>query len=283
MNINFRLIPVVACLIPATLLAGQLDTSCKVSWSHERLSVTAERTPLSEVVDRVAGKIGIEVRGIESLRGEATVHFSEIPLRVALGRLLGKTSYALIENPPDAARARFVLVIVGQSPNDPDSSSASRSNPASDSTAANQATVRSANELGEAAQNGDLGTLRRAARTGEGTEQAVALRLLSERDPEEARAVALTSSRSSNLDTKLNGLQVLGEIDDPESTAALGAALKDPALAVRQAAVTSLLDQTGPEAVRFLSLATKDQDPSIRMQAIEFLAQKKAQGDAGPQ
>src|SRR5262249_27314800 len=217
------------------------------------------------------------------LRNRTTVRFSDLSLPEALRRLLGKTSYALLEKGQDAPRdARFILVVVGKASCGQFPGTSFQKSEEREAGAPTEASVRSAIDLNEAFENGDLNMLQRSARSGDVTGQAVALKLLSQSDPEEAKVIALSAARSSNLDAKLNGLQVLGEIDDPESTAALGAALKDRSLAVRQAAVTNLLNQSGPEAVRLLTLASKDQDPAIRIQAVDFLAQREAQVDGSP-
>ena len=60
-----------------------------------------------------------------------------------------------------------------------------------------------------------------------------------------------------------------------------GAALKDPALAVRQAALEGLVGQTEPQTVSLMVEATRDRDPSIRIQALEFLSQRGSAGEEG--
>src|SRR5260370_10694431 len=141
--------------------------------------------------------------------------------------------------------------------------------------------VKEADRVREAAQSGDASALRRAATDGDHVAQTVALQLLARTDPEQAAKLAAIADQSSDLSRKLGGLQVFSDVDTPDAQNTLGPALKDPDLAVRQAAVMGLLSQTGPGTAGLLIQATRDQDPSIRLQALEFLSQKGAEGEAG--
>ena len=273
---------VLLILIPAVLQAAPGEKPFSVRWQQERLSITADGAPLAGVLQEVARQTGIEVRGIETIRRDAHVRLSDLPLGQGLSRLLANVNYALLEGAIGShGEEHLVVVVLGES------SQRTVRAPASDQPLSKQVSlnpdenaIKEADKLNQAAESGDLSALRRAAAGGDSSAQAVALQLLSRSDPKHAKALAIAAATSRDLDRRLSGLQVLGDIDGPDATAALGAALKDPALSVRQAALMGLLGQTQPNTVGLLVEATKDRDPSIRIQALEFLSQRGAEGEA---
>jgi hypothetical protein len=68
-----------------------------VEWKGERLSVVAERTPLSHVLQEVAKQTGIEFRGLEVLQENVSLNFERLPLLEGLRRLLAPANYVIIE------------------------------------------------------------------------------------------------------------------------------------------------------------------------------------------
>ena len=274
---------VLLILISAAVHAAPGENPFSVRWQQERLSITADGVPLAGVLQEVARQTGIEVRGIETIRRQAHIRLSDLPLPQGLSRLLANVNYALMEGAIGShGEEHLVVIVLG------DSSQRTVRAPVSDQTLSKQVSlsadenaIKEADKLNQAAESGDLRALRRAAARGDSSAQAVALQLLSRSDPKRAKALAIAAATSRDLDSRLSGLQVLCDIDGPDATAALGAALKDPALSVRQAALMGLLGQTQPNTVELLVEATKDRDPSIRIQALEFLSQRGAEGEAG--
>ncbi|MDO8430805.1 MAG: HEAT repeat domain-containing protein [Candidatus Binatus sp.] len=274
--------------LPAIVEAASADKSFSVRWQQNRLSVVANGAPLRDVLAEVARQTGLEVTGIKALKRESRGQFSDLLLRDAVKKLLGNVNYAILENGAGAnGDEHLVVMVLGDSaPSSAressviDKSSDEKPLPKRPLTPDEYA-VAEADNLHEAADRGDLGALRRAAAKGDPVAQSVALQLLSSKDPDHAKRLAIAAATSTDLDRRLSGLQVLADIDAPDSTATLGAALKDPALAVRQAALTGLVSQTEPQTVALMVEATRDRDPSIRLQALEFLSQRGADGEAG--
>ncbi len=254
-----------------------------VEWKGQRLSVFADGTPLIQVLAEVARRTGLEVRAVDGLRQTVYSHFAGSPLREGLIRLLANVNYALVEVAPSPrGGGHLVVVVIGGSASLP----AQPPPPAKDQTLTTPPPAPDTPEdvaarLHDAAKHGNLAPLRRAATSGDRIAQAVALQLLAQHSPLDADSLAAAAARSSDLNRRLNALQVLADIDSSVAVNALGAALDDPNAVVRQSAVMGLLGQTGPHAVGFLTQATCDRDASIRILALDFLAQRGPEGAAG--
>ncbi len=129
------------------------------------------------------------------------------------------------------------------------------------------------NRIYEAGQNGNLPVLKQAASNPRGDDtQAVALDLLSQRDPSQAIAVAVNASSSSELGQRVTGLAALGRIRSEQSIKALGQALGDPDEGVKEIALQGLAEEGGPEAFRLIKQAALDTNPSLRSIAQALLA-----------
>jgi hypothetical protein len=69
-----------------------------VEWQDGRLSVNANGVPFDELLAAIAKKAGVDVQGLSTLEGRASIHFSNLPLRDGLEALLTQINYAAIEN-----------------------------------------------------------------------------------------------------------------------------------------------------------------------------------------
>jgi HEAT repeat protein len=259
----------------------------RVQWHQNRLSISANGAPLGDIIAEVARQTGTEVRGAQVLKRCSHLQLSDLALRDALRTMLAKVNYAIV-NKSAASDARPTLLLIIHDDPSSHASSDDLAHQASKASASpkvpmtpDEMTFKETDNLRHAAEAGDLHSLRSAAVKGDSVAQSVALQLLAEKDPPQASRFAIVAAHSSDIDRRLNALQVLREIDTPASAATLGAALKDPALAVRQAALDGLVGQTEPDTVMLLVEATRDRDPSIRIQALEFLSQRGSAGEEG--
>jgi hypothetical protein len=82
-RVLFSLLLLVLLVLPASAEQG-----LTVEWRGESLSVSAVRVPLSRILEEVARRTGLEIRGLRELSEEVSVRFSRLPLREALDRLL---------------------------------------------------------------------------------------------------------------------------------------------------------------------------------------------------
>jgi len=67
-----------------------------IEWKAGRLSVSAERAPLAQILREVARRSGIEVQGLDGLQEPVSVRFADLPLRKGLERLLAQRDYAIL-------------------------------------------------------------------------------------------------------------------------------------------------------------------------------------------
>ncbi|MGO9058636.1 MAG: HEAT repeat domain-containing protein [Candidatus Binataceae bacterium] len=246
-----------------------------VDWQQERLSVSADGAPLARVLLEVARRTGLELRGASVLRRNADVHFSGLPLRDGLKKLLASVNSAIVETPSGPQTRRHLIVVVLAGPSDWQTNVQSNAGAdAHEGQSVAETGPQLLARLHRAAEERDLDALRKTAANGDRVAQAVALQLLSRLDPDQAESLAAAASRSPDLNRRLTSLQVLGDIDSEAAVRALGAALSDSNTAARQAAVTGLIGQSSPDAVTFLTQALEDRDASVRMLALDFLAQK---------
>lgn len=232
---------------------------------------------MDEILTEVARQTGSEVKGVAGLRRPVRARFSRLPLKEVLERLLAGVNFAMLESPARAGRSRHLTVMVlgGSTPSavpaHGEKASPGAPPPAADPTIA---------ELEARRDKGDWEALRQAASAGDSVSQSTALQLLAKHDPESAAKLAAAAMRSSDPNHRLAGIQALADLDSPAAAQALGSALKDADTGVRESAVMSLLSQTSPETVDFLTRAIDDREYSIRMTALEFLAQRGADGEA---
>jgi hypothetical protein len=97
--------------------ADSAPSRFKVVWKEGRLSVTAERASLSQVLEEIAKQTGIEIRGGEVLKTKVSAKFSSVSLGKGLHDLLGPLNYAFLEKAPAEGRgpgATFALVVLPQ-------------------------------------------------------------------------------------------------------------------------------------------------------------------------
>lgn len=254
--------------------------SIQVDWNGERLSVSTAGVPLVEALRAVADKTGLEILGIEQLEGSTKAHFAELPLRDGLRLLLADVNFAL--QGPSSERPHFLLSIASGRRGATAPATATSAEPEDPFQPAPVAgyVAEEHRHLYRWAQDGDLESLRQAALSGDVATQTLALRLLAEQDAELATELAAAASRDTDPNRRLDGLQILGDLDNPAAAAALGDALADPSSTIRRSAVEGLMGQTSDDAVRLLDGALFDPDESVRSLALELLAQRGAEGIA---
>jgi len=269
-----------------------------VEWKAQRLSVSAERAPLAQVLQEVARQTGIEVDGLQGLQQRVSVRFANLPLRDGLAKLLAHQDYAMLGDPSsaqggepvtlvilgrpassavaeeqrtetDGARTVDQVALSGAAPTAPESAPLAEQDPAERAAA-----------VYALANEGDLDAVRKALLDPDPGVQAIALQALAERDPREAARMAVDASRSDDLSRRLTGLFALGQLDDSIAVPALEHALADADEGVREYAVQSLRGQSSPEATSVLSRALQDPSPAIRMLALEALAYRGGDGRA---
>ena len=231
----------------------------RVDWRQERLSVTAEKVPLSEVIHAVASKAGIEVVELGEFRQEISVQFSDVSLHDGLQRLLADLNYVLIESVSAEEQQRPALtVILGGRVK----SSAQRIIDCVFADAVD--TSKGLTEDNETA-------IERALADPDPNSQALALDLIVERDHENAVPVLVEGTQSSIPEVRLRAIDLLvnSQADHQTILSALGQAVNDQQREIRGYAIRALAQRGTPEGLSYLQAALVDPDPGIRMLTLD--------------
>jgi len=243
-----------------------------VEWQGERLSVTAEGAPLSQVLREVADRTGMEVRGLEGLQGEVSVHFSGLPLRRGLEKLLAQVNYLFLEGTTSQGGVRPALVLVfGRRELSPAQQIASGEGARPDGKLATKDEEERLRALQALALEGNEEELRKALSDPNPTIQAMALDLLAGRNPQEAVPLLVNGTKSTQPEVRFRALDLLNSSQADEQTvlSALSKAVADEDMEVKSYAIRALANRGGPEAVEYLRQALHDPNPSVRMLAID--------------
>ncbi len=253
-------------------------------WRDQRLTVVAENVAIAEVMKSISGKTGLEIKGVEFLKGNVHAQFSNLPLAIALKELLPSANY-LLQEPAGPGKLHPILTVLSFSGTDLAKATQSSAlkktgGPIGIPASAGYVSKEYRKLYGYAAE-GNLTALQDAVDNGGSAEQAIAAQLLVQKDPALASEIAAENIKSQDSNKRLTSIQALSDIDNLTSTNALGTALEDPDFSVRSAAVMGLHNQTSKTAVTYLTQALQDEDASIRLLALDLLAEKGTDGIAG--
>ena len=82
------------------------------------------------------------------------------------------------------------------------------------------------------------------------------------------------NSKDSHIAAQLDAIEAMQDSDDPKSIAALGDALADQDLEVKEAALQVLADKKGAKVTQMLRRGLSDADPEFRIEVLEALADR---------
>jgi len=255
---------------------GSAQEPLKVEWMEGRLSVTAEETPLAQVLQEVARQTGLEARGLERLQEKVSVRFSSLSLREGLQKLLAYVNYVILEKKSFQGDTQPVLVLASGRRTTP--STGERGEKPEEDPVVEEDQGRRLAALYASVQQGDSEALQKALFDRDQVVQATAYELLAKQDPEKAVAVLLEATKSDQPGTRLQALQLLDQSGQAEGRVALSAldsALGDEDVTVKGYAAQALVERGTPEAMVHLYRALHDPDPSFRMMVVEVVAGKE--------
>jgi HEAT repeat protein len=232
-----------------------------VEWKQGQLSVTAEKVPLSEVIQAVASKAGIEVVELEQFRNEISVQLSGLSLHDALQRLLSDVNYVLIERASDQAQQPPVLsVILG-------------GRVRSSSQTIIDCVLADAVDTSKGGTEDNETALRRALEDPAPDSQALALELIAERDRDNAVSILVEATQSNVPEVRLRAIDLLvnSQADSQTILSALGSAVNDQDREIRRYAIRTLAQQGAPEGLAYLQAVLVDPDPGIRTLTLDHI------------
>ncbi len=254
------------------------QTLLEVHWENNRLSVNAEKTPLAQILKEVSRQTDLEIRGLEELQEETSVHFVDLALNDALKLLLAHVNHLVImkesSTPKDSQPALVLLFKQQTAP--PLSQTSSEDGLTAQSGQEAEEQEKRLTALYTAAANGDAGALEKAFSDPQQDAQAAAFALLAQLDRQKAIDFLAQETKSEQPETRYQALRLLTQASQAEDAVVgpiLNEALAGDDQTMKQYAIQALAERMGESAGGYLRQALSDPDPTIRMAVIENVAQ----------
>ena len=249
----------------------------EVQWKDGRLSVAAERTPLSQILREVARRTGMEIQGLEHVFEEVSVRFMALLPRDALKALLARFDHVVLEEtaPGDGTPPLRALIFERRALS---ASAGSRSPEGDEGDDGPMAGERHEERLRALAAQGNLGELEKAVFDQDQAIQHTAFELLTQQDQQLALAALLHATRGDPPATRMHALHLLqgqDQLDERTIQSALGDGVADEDASVRIYAVQALAVRSGPLVLQYLRQALHDPEPRLREVVIESVAQNE--------
>ncbi len=259
------------------------SSSLVAGYQNGRLSVTAEQTPLAEILQAIALKTGIEIKGFERLRAKVSVRFSQTPLSEGLRTLfreVGNVSHVVMWAPSRERNARIVKVIISDQRSAPASEEA-RDIQDSELVVLDQsltshldASMRrwAVEQFAEQADEESFAVLLGSLEDQDANVRLAALNGIAQRGDAAVEPIKAMLGRETDLAVLETATQFLGQFGGEEAADLLAQMLNDRNIQVRTAAVEALGYSESANATEALTQAAQDPEPGVRVRAISTLA-----------
>lgn len=232
----------------------------KVDYSKGLLSVSAERVPLSQVLQAISQQTGLQVHGLQEAGQPVSVHFSDTPVSQGVQNLLADKNYVLLgdlASAQDVRQARVVL-LNPTSGADIDMGDAGRPPP----PAVNQA---------------QRALWRSQLMSKNPAEQDAAFREISRLGPREAFDALKDVLDNGDGVARLRALQLMdqdGQLDRAAVGSVIGAALDDHDTVLRDYAIQALGRETSAESLNLLRQQLDSSDANARLNVVQAVSQR---------
>ncbi|MGH8592680.1 MAG: HEAT repeat domain-containing protein [Gammaproteobacteria bacterium] len=240
----------------------------------------AEQTPLAEILQAVALKTGIEIKGFERLRAKVSVRFSQTPLSEGLRTLfrkVGTVSHVVMWAPSRERNARIVKVIIS----DQRSAASEEAREIQDRAVLDRsltshldASMRrwAVEQFAEQADEESFAVLLGSLEDQDANVRLAALNGIAQRGDTAVEPIKAMLGRETDLAVLETAAQFLGQFGGEEAADLLGQMLNDRNIQVRTAAVEALGYSESANATEALTQAAQDPEPGVRIRAISTLA-----------
>lgn len=247
---------------PQALPPVAVPEPMKVDYSHGLLSVNAERVPLSQVLQAISQRTGLQVRGLQEAGQPVSVHFSDAPVSQGVQNLLAGANYNYavfgdLASAQDVRRARVVL-FSATSGADIDTGDERRSSQSAVSDA--QRSIWRAQLMSKNPAEQDAG-----------------FREISRLGPKEAFDALKDVIDNGDGVARLRALQLMdqdSQIDRAAVNAQLGAALDDRDTVLRDYSIQALGREASPESLNLLHQQLDTGDPNVRLNVVQAVSQR---------
>jgi len=232
----------------------------KVDYSKGLLSVSAERVPLSQVLQAISQRTGLQVHGLQEAGQPVSVHFSDTPVSEGVQNLLADKNYVLLgdlASAQDVRQARVVLL-----------------NPTSgadiDMGDDRRAPPPPASQAQRAMWRSQLMSKNPA-------EQDAAFREISRLGPREAFDALKDVLDNGDGVARLRAIQLMdqdGQLDRSAVMSVLGAVLDDHDTVLRDYAIQALGRETSAESLNMLRQQLDSSDANARLNVVQAVSQR---------
>ena len=237
---GLRMCPALLLFTLFLVSSASAHTPLHVEWREERLSVSAEKEPLAQILHEVARQTGMEIRGLEGLQEQVSVRFAGLPLQEGLQKL--SVNYLVVWQTSPQRGWRPVLSLVSRRkvPSPP------------------EALLREANPSPVGTQpEGEPGL-------GDTQEERLrALHALAKQSDEETVLAALGAALADEDATvKSSAIQALADRGGAEALEYLHQAFRDPDPAIRRLVLESVIQLD--DGLPLVQEALADADETLR-------------------
>jgi hypothetical protein len=264
------------------------EAPVKGDWQGRRLSITAEETPLSVILQEVTRRTGLEMRGHERLQRKVSLRFEALSLRAGLQRLLTHVNHVILEGPGPTADPEPLLIVIFDRGEEP--SLAPTQHPTfvqewkprrTDDDARGDALLddpdpgmrrRAVERLRETGDRQTLGRLMDALADDNAGVREAAIANLDQHGEAAIEPVRALLSRETAPEVLATAARVLGHVGGNEGVDLLWTMLQHPDRGVRITAVEALGSIGHPAATDALMVVARGRDPVLRMAALDMLA-----------
>jgi len=231
-----------------------------VEYAGTKLSVTADHVPLSQVLQEVAKKTGLEVRGLSEAGKTVAVQLSDVTVAQAIQGLLGGTNYVIFGSlaSPAGVRAARVVII--------------------------NAAAGAAIDIGTEAQTGKAAadqakrsSFRSQLMSTNPAEQDAGFREVIKLNPKEAYDALADVITNGDGIARLRALQFMDQDSQIDPSLVMGSlrdALNDQDSVLRDYSVQALGRHPGSDSLDLLRQVYSESDSTVRLNVIEAVSQR---------
>jgi hypothetical protein len=242
----------------------------KVEFAGGKLSVSADRTPLSQVLREVGQRTGLEIRGVQDASGVVSVQFSNATVAQGMQELLGGINYAVIGSLASAQEIRDARVVI---------LSATSTDNIDVGTPLDAARRRpqTAGSPQSAVAQSVRNRWRAELMSADPAQQDRGFAEINKLDPKEAFDALEDVIASGDGAARLRALQFMDQdssLDPNQVLDALRDVLNDQDSTLRDYAIQALGRQSSPEALDALKQQFEGADASTRLSILEAVSQR---------
>ena len=232
----------------------------KVDYSKGLLSVSAEKVPLSQVLQAISQRTGLQIHGLQEAGQPVSVHFSDAPVSQGVQNLLADKNYVLLGDLASAKDVRQARVVLLSPTSGVDIDMGDDRRPVPSLVSQTQRAMWRSQLMSK-----------------NPAEQDAAFREISRLGPREAFDALKDVLDSGDGVARLRALQLMdqdGQLDRAAVMNVFSAALDDHDTVLRDYAIQALGRETSAESLNLLRQQLDAGDPNVRLNVVQAVSQR---------